>query len=308
MPDSTPETEKISLQRLDDPIIAGSGVGVDVLRLDLIHPQLSGNKWFKLKRNLAYAKQQGYRGMLSFGGPWSNHIHALAWLGMKKNIPTIGLIRGEEPRRFTSDTLLDAENWGMELQFVSRTAYRLRNDSHWLSEMAQRYPDYHIVPEGGANALGVSGCREIADLIEARTNGAYDLVCCACGTGSTLAGIASALPVSKKILGIPVIKGGMGLANAIRRFTSPGGENWELYPDYHFGGYARVNSELARFITRFEQANAIPVEPVYTGKLFYGVYDLIRTGGIRRGSRLVVLHTGGIQGLRGMRQRMENLL
>jgi 1-aminocyclopropane-1-carboxylate deaminase len=312
MLNSVVDTGNIRLDRLNDPDLNTAGVEVSVLRLDLIHPQLSGNKWFKLKKNLAYAKQQGYRGLLSFGGVWSNHIHALAWLGRHEGIPTIGLIRGEKPQKFTSATLQDAESWGMELQYVSRSEYRLRNDQTWLRQLAKQYPDYHIVPEGGGNTLGVEGCREISTIIESCTSGVYDLVCCACGTGSTLAGIACSLPADKEVIGIPVLKGGEGLANAVRSYIPDellqSCARWWLYPDYHFGGYARFDAELVRFMRRFEQINDIPIEPVYTGKLIYGAYDLIRIGVIKRGSRVVVLHTGGMQGLRGTKDRTPRLI
>ncbi len=306
-------TNSIQLQTVHDPILEQAGVQLDVLRLDQIHPQVSGNKLFKLSKNIEAARQLGCDRLLSFGGAYSNHIHALAWTGNELGLGTIGIIRGEKPANL-SPTLIDAQNWNMELCFVSRTEYRQRADKDYLDSLLKRFPNAYLIPEGGGNRLGVEGCQEIVSCLKEKTNTSYDLICCAVGTGSTLAGIASTLEQGERAMGVAVLKAGASIDQAVNSYLSvmtdhpSGGQNWSINHDYHFGGYAKFDTKLAKFIDHFIKTQAIPIEPVYTGKLFYAIYDLVRQGCYPKGSRLLAIHTGGLQGLRGTQERMERML
>ncbi|WP_019530453.1 1-aminocyclopropane-1-carboxylate deaminase/D-cysteine desulfhydrase [Dasania marina] len=284
-----------------------SQVAVSVLRLDQFFPQLSGNKYFKLKHNLAYAQAQGYSRVLSFGGAYSNHIHALAYAAKECGMEALGVVRGEESAA-NNPTLTDAQTWGMALQFVSRSDYKRRVDEDYLQGLRQQYPDAWIIPEGGSNALGVQGCVEIAEHIQQGLGDGYDTVMLPCGTGATLAGVVLGLPPSKQVLGVAVLKGEGYLeaevqAHLAAAATTPHGQ-WQLLHDYHCGGYAKCDRALAQFIEGFPLA----LEPVYSGKLFFALDAMIRSGDIAPGSRMVAIHTGGMQGLRGMQPLMEKYL
>lgn len=270
-----------------------------VLRLDLLNPPAGGNKHYKLQNYLA-ALQPGQT-LVSFGGAWSNHIHALAALGHARGFKTAGIIRGDVCTPLSA-TLQDARRWGMQLEFVGRSEYRRRHDPAWLATWQQRLGDCVIVPEGGAGDAGVSGCRAIADLVMSHA-AAADIVSLAVATGSTLAGLAAALPAGKEVLGVVVLKGiarqldadiGTWIAN-----QGDAGCDWQLVDDYHGGGYARCDDKLADFIVEFEQVQGIPLEPVYTGKLMHALYQMAAAGRLDPAAALLALHTGGLQGRRG---------
>ena len=283
-----------------------AGVTLDMLRLDELDPEISGNKWYKLKYNLIHAREQGKTIVLTFGGAWSNHIHALAAAGHRFGIATVGVIRGESSSEHTA-TLIDARRWGMQLQYLSRADYRRKNDPDlidWLLGRAGLVPEQvHIVPEGGSNRLGVSGCQGI--LAAGRVlPGSYDEIWLACGTGATLAGIAltaSETMPDTRVKGVAVLKGADFLRADIDRHTQRALSNWTLLTDYHHGGYARTTEALRSLIISFEQESGIPLDPVYTGKVLFALKDSFRTHpGYYRSKHLLVVHTGGLQGRRGM--------
>jgi 1-aminocyclopropane-1-carboxylate deaminase len=252
-----------------------------------------------LKHNLAGLTAR--ETVLTFGGAWSNHIHALAALGREQGFPTIGVIRREQPQELSA-TLQNARDWGMQLVFVSRGEYRRRHDPDYLQALQHRFDPCVIVPEGGANTAGVTGCREIVRLLDASGQG-YDLVAVACGTGSTLAGIACELAEWRRVLGISVLKGQGSLHSDVSRWiveqgAEPGG-NWRIEQGFHCGGYARVPAELQRFILEFQQVQGIPLDPVYTGKLFHALYRMRSGGGLAASERIIAVHSGGLQGRRG---------
>jgi 1-aminocyclopropane-1-carboxylate deaminase len=279
------------LQRLLDPEIAGFGVEIWVKRDDLIHPQISGNKWRKLKYNIEIAKKEGYAKILTFGGAFSNHIYATAAAGQILGLHTIGIIRGERVEPLNS-TLAFAESVGMELHFIDRETYRQKNSQDQLDSYQKSFSPVYIIPEGGANSSGVKGCEEIVDEIQIP----FNYICCACGTGTTLSGIINSLSPFQKAIGFPVLKGGEFLHDEIvKQLKCPKISNFHLETDYHFGGYAKWNAELESFMERFEKVNLFRLEPVYTGKLFYGLYDLIKKGYFPKGSRIVAVHTGGLR-------------
>lgn len=285
-------------------------VSLDILRLDELDSEISGNKWYKLKHNILSAQREGRSAILSFGGAWSNHIHALAAAGHRFGMPTIGVIRGE-PVEPLSATLVDAVNWGMTLHYLSRSDYRRKNEAYLLdmilSQLGLSARDVHIVPEGGSNPLGVLGCREILTAGKI-LSGSYDEIWLACGTGATLAGLSLAasdeLP-GTQIKGVAVLKGADFLRNDIHTYTLHSLDNWTLLTDYHHGGYARTTKELLSFIKSFENETAIHLDPVYTGKVLFAIWhslaENLKPDSSCRAKRLLMVHTGGLQGRRGIR-------
>ena len=279
---------KIPLQKIIDSGIEKSGVNLFVLRLDLIHPTISGNKWYKLKYNLEEAKKQKKETLLTFGGAFSNHIASTAAAGKEFGFKTIGIIRGEELNEDENKTLRFAKECGMELHFVSREDYKEKKIPNSLT---QQLNNFFLLPEGGTNELAVKGCAEIVSHIDI----SFDFVCCPVGTGGTIAGIISSLKEKQKAIGFSVLKGAEFLKGEIEKLI-PKKNNWELNFDYHFGGYAKHAPELLKFISDFEKQNGIPLEHVYTGKMMFGIYDLIKKKYFPKNSTIVAIHTGGFQG------------
>lgn len=291
------------LQEIKHPLLLEHELTLWVKREDLLHPHISGNKYRKLKYNLQEAKAQGKQTILTFGGAYSNHIAATAAAGAEFGFKTIGIIRGEEHLPL-NPTLAFAMQQGMELHYISREAYRSKNEPEVLAELAATYNQPYIVPEGGTNQLAVKGCTEIVADIDVE----FDVICCASGTGGTIAGIIVGLAGEKQVLGFPALKGGEFLREEIEElaytFSGRHYSNWQLITDYHFGGYAKVKPELLQFIRAFQELHHIALEPVYTGKMFYGLFDLISKGFFTKGTRIVAVHTGGLQGNAGFAERL----
>jgi 1-aminocyclopropane-1-carboxylate deaminase len=288
------------LQFLDEPLAAARSVRLAVARLDLLDSVISGNKWFKLRHNLEQAQQQGYKRILSFGGPWSNHIHALAWAGDHLGFDTLAIIRGYQSLPDTA-MLRDARGWGMAIHFVGHGEYRLKTDERWLSQLQNRFGDCYVVPEGGCNAAGIEGCKAILDSVVGGTE-AFTTAVTAVGTGATLAGLLQAPNGVDKILGVSVLKGDgharQRVAQLLPQMSSQQLE-WDIDSDHHFGGYARVNDTLLAFIEGFYQRHGIALEPVYTGKMFYALFQRLEAGWFAPGENILAIHSGGMQGLRG---------
>lgn len=276
-------------------------VDVFIKREDLIHPFVSGNKYRKLKYNLLKAKEDGYSVLLTFGGAFSNHIAAVAFAGKENNFKTIGIIRGDELREKIEDnpTLKFAQENGMQFEFISRAQYSDKQSPEFEEGLRCRFGNFYLIPEGGTNELAVKGCEEILTAVDAQ----FDYICCAVGTGGTISGIINSALPHQKVLGFPALKGDF-LKKEIRKFAS--NENWELIADYHFGGYGKVNLELIEFINNFYQDNNVPLDPVYTGKLVFGVADLIEKNYFPDKSKILIIHTGGLQGIQGMNMVLEN--
>ncbi|SIR47804.1 1-aminocyclopropane-1-carboxylate deaminase/D-cysteine desulfhydrase [Pontibacter lucknowensis] len=291
------------LQQLHSKIWEEQGIALWVKREDLLHPTISGNKWRKLKYNLQEAKRLQHDTLLTFGGAYSNHIAAVAAAGQEFGFKTIGIIRGEEHLPL-NPTLSFATTAGMELHYTSREAYRQKTDPVYLAQLAEQFANPYIIPEGGTNALAVKGCTEIVSDISIE----YDYICCASGTGGTIAGIIAGLEGEKQVLGFPALKGGEFLREEIEQliqsYSGQRYDNWQLITDYHFGGYAKVKPELLGFMRGFQQEHNLPLEPVYTGKMFYSLIDLIQEGYFPKGSRIVAVHTGGLQGNAGFKERL----
>ena len=265
-----------------------------------IHPEVSGNKFRKLKYNLEAAIREGFEGVLTFGGAFSNHIAATAAAGKLLDISTVGIIRGEELDKDIdlNPTLSYAKASGMDLEFISRAAYRNKNEVSFLKSLNIKYPNFYIIPEGGTNAKAVRGCSEI--LTEQDRD--FDVICCAVGTGGTISGLINSSLPHQKIIGFPALKGAF-LNEDIRKFAQH--SNWELCPDYSFGGYAKVNQELIQFINQFKIDFGIPLDPVYTAKMMFGIDDLVKKGFFSRSTKILAIHTGGLQGISGMNDYLK---
>jgi 1-aminocyclopropane-1-carboxylate deaminase len=250
---------------------------------------------------LLQAKEEHQETLLSFGGAFSNHIAAVAHAGKENGFKTIGIVRGDELRGKIAEnpTLLFAQNCGMQLEFVSREEYRLKNESAFLENLEKQFGNFYLIPEGGTNELAIKGCQEI--LTEEDCD--FDFICCSVGTGGTIAGIINSALPHQKVLGFPALKGDF-LKDEIRIFVE--NKNWELITDYHFGGYGKVNQELITFINEFHKENKILLDPIYTGKMVFGVMDMIDKGCFPAQSKILLIHTGGIQGIQGMNVKLKN--
>ncbi|WP_187264549.1 1-aminocyclopropane-1-carboxylate deaminase/D-cysteine desulfhydrase [Pontibacter beigongshangensis] len=291
------------LQQLRHPLLDQQNVELWVKREDLLHPALPGNKWRKLKYNLQEAKRQQKSTLLTFGGAYSNHIAAVAAAGEEFGFRTIGMIRGEEHLPL-NPTLRFAISKGMELHYLSREVYRQKDAPDFLQQLSGQFQEPFILPEGGTNMLAVKGCTEIVTDIDMK----YDYICCASGTGGTLAGIIAGLKGEKQVLGFPALKGGAFLRPEIEQllqnYSGRHFDNWELITNYHFGGYAKVKPELLTFMQQFRERHQVTLEPVYTGKMMFGVFDLVAKGFFPEGARIIAVHTGGLQGNAGFRERL----
>jgi 1-aminocyclopropane-1-carboxylate deaminase len=266
---------------------------------------LSGNKWHKLKYNLQEAKKQGKQTLLTFGGAYSNHIYAVAAAGRIFNLNTIGIIRGEEHLPLNPTLSFAADN-GMKLHYLDRTSYRKKHSSEVIDRLKEEFGDFYLLPEGGTNELAVKGCSEIISKI----NADFDYLCCPCGTGGTLAGLIAGLNGKKFALGFAVLKGASFLKENVNSLLINSGinsfHNRDINLDYHFGGYAKTDPDLLKFVHRFTALTKFPIEPIYTGKMLFGIYDLASKGFFRNGTKIVAIHTGGLQGLKGLSARLKN--
>ena len=284
---------------LTDEITRKHNVSLAIKREDLNHPDIMGNKLRKLKYNIIDAKHKNKPAILSFGGAYSNHILALSTAGKIFNIPTIGVIRGEELQQAALNPVLSrAEANGMRLYFITRAQYKKKNEPFFIEDLHTRLGDFYLVPEGGSNELGVKGAAEILDNVDNQ----YDLIACACGTGGTLAGLIQGVHdyalQPKLLIGFSVLKGNSPVREDIEKWLSPKlkqAVDWQINTDYHFGGYAKSNRILLDFIRWFKAAHHIDLDTVYTGKMMFGIYNLIQTGSFQEGCRILTIHTGGTQ-------------
>lgn len=291
-------TPSTPLQFIDDQIFSERKIRLFVKRDDLTDEHISGNKFFKLKYNLIEAAEKGYKTLLSFGGAYSNHIYALASAGKRFGFNTIGVIRGEEHLPL-NPTLEFAKECGMNFYYLSRTDYRKKYSDEILERLKQNFGEFYLIPEGGSNYLAVKGCTEIPQRFETK----YDYIFCASGTGGTLAGIIKGSNENSKVIGVAVLKSATFLIDDVKKLTASEKSNWNILLDYHFGGYAKFNRELIEFVKTFTTNFNIPVEPIYTGKMLFAIYDLAKKNFFPEGSSIIAYHSGGLQGLRGLMQR-----
>lgn len=288
---------KAVVQPINDELLYEKNVPIDILRLDRIHPVISGNKWFKLKYHLQEALQQNKKGILTFGGAYSNHLVATALACQQANLASIGIIRGEAPA-IPSATLQEVQEYGMQLEFISREAYS--DEAAITPALQEKYPDYFIVPQGGQSHFGVLGAAEILQLAPIES---YSHICCATGTGTMLAGLVHAALPHQQVIGICSLKMPDGENNTLNTFVKPYSANLKKYTifyDYHFGGYARKTDELISFMNSIYQKHELPTDFVYTGKLLFGILHLVKNDHFQPGSRILMVHSGGLQGNRSL--------
>ena len=266
-------------------------IHLDLKRLDLIHPHISGNKFYKLKYNLQHAKQLGLDTLITFGGAFSNHIAATAYAAHYFGFDSIGIIRGEElADQRLNHTLSTASQFGMQLEFINRQDYRNKEQPDFLAELQSRFPNAYIIPEGGTNSLAIQGCKEILSEQD-RQN--YDVICCAVGTGGTITGLIESSHFNQNILGFSALKGDF-LTHDVAHLTAK--KNWKIIDDYCCGGYAKTSAQLIEFIQLFEKQYQISLEPIYTGKMLFGIFDLIEKAYFPPHTRILAIHSGGLQG------------
>lgn len=291
---------KSEIQSINLPLLIEKEIQLSIMREDLIHPEISGNKYRKLKYNLIEAKKLGYKKIITFGGAFSNHIAACAAAANQNNLESIGIIRGEEIEELIDQnpTLSFARKQGMEFRFISREQYREKDSEKFLTELKNQYPDYYIIPEGGTNSLAIQGCEEI---LHQETN-SYNYITTAIGTGGTIAGLINSTHDLQHVIGFPALKGDF-FYEEIRKLTNK--NNFSILNDYHFGGYGKIKDELIEFINQFKTQHHIALDPIYTGKMMYGILDLIQKDYFKKGSKILAIHTGGLQGIHGINEVLK---
>jgi 1-aminocyclopropane-1-carboxylate deaminase len=293
---SAVEIANTPIQEIKNSLLDRKQISLMIKREDLNHPVISGNKFRKLKYNLLKARELGENTLLTFGGAYSNHIYAVAGAGKAFGFKTIGIIRGEvhEP---LNHTLAFAQSQGMDLVYMDRETYRNKKSTAFIEKLIDGFGDFYLIPEGGTNDLAIRGCEEIIEAIDLE----FDVLATAVGTGGTIAGLISGLKGNKKVLGFSALKGDFlkGEVQDLLQSINQGHlDNWDINTDYHFGGYAKTKPELLEFINAFEQEFNIPLEPIYTGKMIFGLFDLIENDAFLPGTRILAVHTGGLQGRR----------
>lgn len=295
--------DRVNHQRLCWPALDDKGLAVYLRRDDIASEHYPGNKFYKLFYNIRSILEAGHKTVVSFGGAYSNHIHALAAMGEQYGLSTVGIIRGYPPKspEKLSPTLQDAQACGMRLLFLNKQDYQCKNISTFEALLNTEYGHYYLLPEGGENLLGVKGCQAIGQSISEHFTGDYT-VCCAVGTGTTLSGIISGLPENMPVIGFSALKGEDSLSSTVSQWLDKVDcqhVNWQVINDYHHGGYAKVNPQLLQFMAELEEANGLQLEPVYNAKMLWGIEQLALQGYWPAGSRIVVVHGGGVQGRRG---------
>ncbi|WP_301402711.1 1-aminocyclopropane-1-carboxylate deaminase/D-cysteine desulfhydrase [Polaribacter huanghezhanensis] len=275
-----------------------------IKREDKIHPFVSGNKFRKLTYNIQEAKRVEQNTLLTFGGAFSNHILATAVAGKLAGLKTIGVIRGDELANdlqktlANNSTLHQAREHGMQFYFVSRELYREKTSESFLNSLKNKFGKFYVIPEGGTNELAIKGCTEILT----NEDEIFDYICVAVGTGGTISGLIKSVKSHQKVLGFPALKGNF-LQKEIKNFVTKT-NNWNLIHDYHFGGYAKYNEALISFINRFYSETKIPLDPIYTGKMLFGIVDLMKKSYFSENSKILVIHTGGLQGIEGVNNKL----
>lgn len=285
------------LQRVEHTVFDNNGITFYIKRDDLIHSEISGNKWRKLKYNLQEARAQKKDTILTFGGAFSNHIASAAAIGKQKGFKTVGVIRGEE--QLENPTLTRAKENGMQLYFVSRDEYKQKGETDYQLELRNKFGNVYIIPEGGANELGAQGSEEIVNEIDVD----FDYICCDLGTGTTFSGVINSIVKEQYAIGFSALKGEDKLTEAVQKFEKIKRKNWHISFDYHFGGFAKRSTKLEEFIKEFREETNVPLDPIYTGKMAFGMLDLAKNEYFKKGSTVIMVHTGGLQGIEGYNKR-----
>lgn len=288
-------------QTIHHPLLREKGVTLSIKRLDIVHPQVSGNKFFKLKYNIEEALSKRHQTLITFGGAYSNHIAATAFAAQKAGLKAIGIIRGEKIQPL-NPTLELAQSLGMILHFISREEYRKKTEEQFQLDLTRKFGDFYLVPEGGTNQLAIKGTQEI---LTPEDDG-FSQIVTAIGTGGTLAGLAATIKEHQSLIGISSLKGTFihGEIQSLFEFykIEPKG-SLTIFDQYHFGGYAKYKPGLLDFIWMFYQEFGVVLDPIYTGKAAFAMWDLIQNNYFQKGSSILLIHTGGIQGNLGFIER-----
>jgi 1-aminocyclopropane-1-carboxylate deaminase/D-cysteine desulfhydrase-like pyridoxal-dependent ACC family enzyme len=296
----------IPTQEIHIPLLEEKGIRLAIRRLDQVHDLVSGNKFYKLKYNLEEAKKQGLDTLLTFGGAFSNHIHATAAAARKDGFKSIGIIRGEETFPL-NPTLSFARSEGMHIEYVSRQDYKKKTEYFFIDRLKEKFGDFYLIPEGGTNALAIQGTKEILT----DEDQGFTHIGCSIGTGGTFVGLADSIQSKQQLLGFSSLKGEFihqELQELLDLYQiSPKGI-YRIFDNYHFGGYGKSKPELIDFIQWFYSQTLIPLDPIYTGKMMSGIFDLIRKDHFEKGSHILAIHTGGLQGISGFNQRFDTAL
>lgn len=283
------------IQPIHDELVQMHGISAGILRLDLLHPIVSGNKIFKLKHYLAAAKSSEKKGIITFGGAFSNHLVAAAYAAKINNLESIGYVRGESPGKL-SHCLMDCISYGMQLEFLSRKSF----DSIDPAQFSATYPDHAIIPHGGYGRLGMSGAKEIIELPGVET---FDTVVAACGTGTMAAGLIAGLQAHQRLALVSVLKHNFSVMDEIKDLLYEeeiNNKQYEIRFDFHLGGYAKKNSQLFQAMNDFFNNHHVPTDFVYTGKLVKAFYQMLEAGSFEKGSKVLLIHSGGLQGNRSL--------
>lgn len=295
------QPQPVQVCTLFHPVLEEKGLQLSLMRLDTVHTQVSGNKFFKLKHNLVEAKNQGKKTILTFGGAFSNHIYATASAAQIGGFRSLGIIRGEDADR-DNPTLSHARKMGMELHFVDRESYRLKNTLEFLEKLHSQFGEVYLIPEGGTNEMAIQGTKEILD----ESHAAFTDICVSIGTGGTFAGLAASLLPHQHLVGFSSLKGEFirqEIDSILSRFEIRPKGKFSIETGAHFGGYGKHNPELIEFIRWFHRVFGFPLDPVYTGKMAFGVWQLIGRNYFSPGSSILIIHTGGMQGISGFSQK-----
>lgn len=302
------------LEVLEYPLCVEKKVRLFLKRDDLLHIHhhnaFSGNKWRKLKYNLFEAKRLQHSALLTFGGAYSNHLAAVAEAGQLLGFQTIGIIRGEATFPL-NPTLQFCKDCGMQLHNVDREQYRYKDDLSFIDALHQKFGDFYLIPEGGTNVLAIKGAAEIITEAESQIPDLPNFIAVACGTGGTLAGVIAGLNARSQALGVSVLKGDFlqqDVTQHLLDYKSKYYKNWQILTNYHFGGYAKFTPELIQFINNFKKNYNILLDPIYTGKLLFAIFDLIQKDFFPSNSTIVAVHSGGLQGIAGFNKRHKFIL
>ncbi len=289
----------VPIESFSHPVLSQYGVSVHVKRDDLQHDVVSGNKLYKLMLNLDQFERDNKKTLITFGGAYSNHLHATAFMGKELGIKTVAIVRGEQLIPL-NPTLKDCTDWGMIIEPVSRAVYRQKNQAPEIQTIIDKYESPCVVPEGGANILGVKGA---AKMLQGVDQSDIDVMVVACGTGVTMAGLISACEPHVRVIGMPALKAENWMHSEVQGWLDGMGcsnNNWMVECRYHFGGYGKTNSQLLSFVDELDVQYDLQLDPIYTGKAFYGLLKMIELGQIAKGSRVLFIHSGGLQGKRGL--------
>lgn len=287
----TMDEQRVQIQSLNKDWYKGRVAAVDMLRLDLLHDVVSGNKWYKLRLNIQYALDHGYNAILTFGGGYSNHLVATAFAAKLFGLKSIGVVRGKYHK--LTPSLQECVDYGMELEFVTQEDYKNKQQPEWARQLVANFDEVFIIPEGGANELGRKGAGLIARFID----DSYTHVAVSVGTGTTFIGLRNELPGRQYLLGFVPMKQGSYLADDIRQHLEPDQDrNWQLFDEWHFGGFGKWNKELLQFMNEFYHINHIPLDVVYESKMMYGIGQMIERGEFAPEARILCIHGGGLQG------------